>query len=96
MLGSGRMYNSSQLSFEMLKNLCGAQDVRCYATEEQPLVGSKRHMGSSHCESFPMLEQHKYILEATDYLSKWMKHSLCCGRLEEFKKDDSGNHISML
>ena len=51
------MYNSSQLSFETLKNLCGAQDVRCYATEEQPLVGSNQHMGSSLCESSPMLEQ---------------------------------------
>ena len=96
MLGSGRMYNSSQLSFETLKNLCGAQDARCYAIEEQPSVGRNRHMGSSLCESFPMSEQLKYILEAMDYLSKWMKHSLCCGRLEEFKKDDSGNHISML
>ena len=51
------MYNSSQLSFEMLKNLCGAQDVRCYATEEQPSIGSNRHMGSLLCESFSMLEQ---------------------------------------
>ena len=65
MLGFGRMYNSSQPSFETLKNLCGAQDVRntgisiplCLATEEQPSVGSNRHMGSSLCESFPMSEQ---------------------------------------
>ena len=57
MLRFGRMYNSSQPSFETLKNLCGAQDVRCYATEEQPSVGSNRHMGSSLCESFPMSEQ---------------------------------------
>ena len=57
MLRFGRMHNSSQPSFETLKNLCGAQDVRCYATEEQPLVGSNRHMGSSLCESFPMSEQ---------------------------------------
>ena len=59
------MYNSSQLSYETLKNLCGAQDVGntgisipwCFATEEQPSVGSNRHMGSSLCESFSMLEQ---------------------------------------
>ena len=57
MLRFGRMLNSSQPSFEMLKNLCGAQHVRCYATEEQPSVGSNRHMGSSLCESFPMSEQ---------------------------------------
>ena len=57
MLGSGRMYNSSQLSFETLKNMCGDQDVRCYATEEQPSVGSNQHMGSSLRESFPILEQ---------------------------------------
>ena len=29
----------------------------CYATEEQPLVGTNRHMGSSLRESFPMSEQ---------------------------------------
>ena len=57
MLGSGRMYNSSQLSFETLKNLCGAQDVRCYTTEGQPSVGRNRHMGSSLREPFPMSEQ---------------------------------------
>ena len=65
MLRFGRMYNSSQPSFETLKNLCGAQDVRntgisipwCFATEEQPSVGSNRHMGSSLRESFPMSEQ---------------------------------------
>ena len=57
MLRFGRMYNSSQLSFETLKNLCVAQDVRCYATEEQPSVGSNQHMGSSICDSFPMSEQ---------------------------------------
>ena len=57
MLRFGRMHNSSQPSFETLKNPCGAQDVRCYATEEQPSVGSNRHMGSSLCESFPMSEQ---------------------------------------
>ena len=65
MLRFGRMYNSSQPSFETLKNLCGAQDVRntgisipwCFATEEQPSVGSNRHMGSSLCESLPMSEQ---------------------------------------
>ena len=51
------MYNSSQPSYEMLKNLCGAQDVKCYATEEQPSVGSNRHMGSLLHESFPMSEQ---------------------------------------
>ena len=56
MLRFGRIHNSSQPSFEMLKNLCGAQDVRCYATEEQPSVGSNRHMGSSLCESFPISE----------------------------------------
>ena len=33
--------------------------------------------------------QSKYILEAMDYLSKWMKHFLCCGRLEEFKEDEA-------
>ena len=53
----GRMHNSSQPSFEMLKNLCGVQDARCYAAEEQPSVGSNRHMGSSLRESFPMSEQ---------------------------------------
>ena len=37
--------------------MCGDQDVRCYATEEQPSVGSNRHMGSSLRESFPMSEQ---------------------------------------
>jgi len=37
--------------------------------------------------------QNKYILEAMDYLSKWMKHFLCCGRLKEFKEDGSGNNI---
>ena len=37
--------------------MCGAQDVRYYATEEQPSVGSNQHMGSSICESFPMSEQ---------------------------------------
>ena len=47
MLRFGRMHNSSQPSFETLKNLCGAQDVTCYATEEQPSVGSNQHMGSS-------------------------------------------------
>ena len=57
MLRFGRMHNSSQPSFETLKNLCGAQDVRCYATEEQPSVGSNQLMGSSLCESFPMSEQ---------------------------------------
>ena len=51
------MHNSNQPSFEMLKNLCGAQDIRCYATEEQPSVGSNQHMGSSLRESFPILEQ---------------------------------------
>ena len=51
------MYNSSQPSFETLKNLCGAQDVKCYATEEQPSVGSNRHMGSLLRESFPLSEQ---------------------------------------
>ena len=51
------MHNSSQPSFETLKNLRGAQDVRCYATEEQPSVGSNRHMGSLLRESFPMSEQ---------------------------------------
>ena len=40
--------------------------------------------------------QSKCILEVMDYLSKWMKHFLCCGQLEEFKEDDSGNHISLL
>ena len=34
--------------------------------------------------------QSKCILEVMDYLSKWMKHFLCCGHLEEFKEDDSG------
>ena len=29
----------------------------CYATEEQPLVGTNQHMGSSLRESFPMSEQ---------------------------------------
>ena len=53
----GRMHNSSQSSFDTLKNLCGAQDVKCYATEEQPSVASNQHMGSSLCESFPMSEQ---------------------------------------
>ena len=57
MLRFGRMHNSSQPSFEMLKNLCGAQDVRCYTTEEQLSVGSNRHMGNSLCESSPMSEQ---------------------------------------
>ena len=57
MLWLGRMHNSSQLSFDTLKNLCGTQDVRCYATEEQPSVGSNRHMGSSLRESFPISEQ---------------------------------------
>ena len=57
MLRFGRMYNSSQLSFETLKNLFGAQDARCYAIEEQPSVGRNRHMGSSLRESFPMSEQ---------------------------------------
>ena len=65
MLRFGRMCNSSQPNFETLKNLCGAQDVRnmgisipwCFATEEQPSVGSNRHMGSSLRESFPMSEQ---------------------------------------
>ena len=65
MLRFGRMYNSSQPSFETLKNLCGVQDVRntgisipwCLATEEQPSVGSNRHMGSLLRESFPMSEQ---------------------------------------
>ena len=90
------MHNSSQPSFEMLKNLSGAQDVRCYTIKEQPSVGSNRHMGSSPRESFPMLEQCKYILEAMDQLYEWMYHFLCCGRLEEFKEDGSGNHISLL
>ena len=57
MLRFGRMHNSSQPSFETLKNLYGAQDVRCYATEEQPSVGSNRHMGSLLRESFPMSKQ---------------------------------------
>ena len=65
MLRFSRIYNSSQPSFETLKNLCGAQDVRntgisipwCFATEEQPSVGSNLHMGSSPRESFPMSEQ---------------------------------------
>jgi len=57
MLWLGRMHNSSQLSFDTLKNLCGTQDVRCYATEEQPSVGSNQHMGSSLRESFHMSEQ---------------------------------------
>ena len=57
MLRFGSMHNSSQPSFKTLKNLCGAQDVRCYATEEQPSVGSNQHMGSSLCESFLMSEQ---------------------------------------
>ena len=74
MLRFARMYNSSQLSFETLKNLCGAQDARCYAIEEQPSVGRNRHMGSSLRESFPMSEQLKYILAPLNYLSKWMKH----------------------
>ena len=51
------MHNSSQSSFDTLKNLCGAQYVKCYATEEQPSVASNQHMGSSLCESFPMSEQ---------------------------------------
>jgi len=65
MLRFGRMYNSSQPSYETLKNLCSAQDVRntgisipcCLATEEQPSVESNRHMGSLLRESFPMSEQ---------------------------------------
>ena len=96
MLRFGRMHNSSQPSFETLKNLCGAQDVRCYTTEGQPSVGRNRHMGSSLRESFPMSKQLKYILEAMDYLSKWMNHFLCCGWLKEFKEDGSGNHIFLL
>ena len=40
--------------------------------------------------------QSKYIFEAMDYLSEWMTHLLCCGRLEEFKEDGLGNHISLL
>ena len=57
MLRFGRMHNSSQPSFEMLTNLSGAQDVRCYTIEEQPSIGRNRHMGSSLRESFPMSEQ---------------------------------------
>ena len=65
MLRFGRMYNSSQPSYETLKNLCGAQDVRntrisipwCLSAEEQPSVGSNRHMGSLLCESFRLSEQ---------------------------------------
>ena len=86
MLRFGRMLNSSQLSFDTLKNLCGAQDVRCYTTEEQPSVGVINIWGV-HFESLSLC-QSKCILEVMDYLSKWMKHFLCCGRLEELKKDD--------
>ena len=65
MLRFGRMYNSSQPSYEMLKNLCAGQDVRntgisipwCLSAEERPSVGSNRHMGSLFRESFPMSEQ---------------------------------------
>ena len=94
MLWLGRMHNSSQLSFDTLKNLCGTQDVRCYATEEQPSVGVINIWGV-HFVSLSLC-QSKCILEVMDYLSKWMKHFLCCGWLEEFKEDDSGNHISLL
>ena len=40
--------------------------------------------------------QSNYILKSTDYLSKWLKHFLCCGRLNEFKEDGSGNHTYLL
>ena len=73
MLRFGRKHNSSQPSFKTLKNLCGAQDVRCYTTEGQPSVGRNRHMGSSLCESFPMSEQvhpggHELIVQMDEAL----------------------------
>ena len=69
----------------------------CYATEEQPSVGNFRRMGKWIHESFPMPEHRKYILVAMDTTCpNGLKHFLCCGRLEKFKEDGLGNHVSLL